>query len=960
LKELQQMFGRLKVGTKLIGGFLLVAALCAFVGTFGVIRLRNTDNAYGTAISANTANLTAVAELNASFLQFSVDILRAYSLDSPETRAELRHSFQESDQRLRNSMAAYAKTIDADPAEFIDQDRRLFGDISQTVRNYESEVSEPLQEALGRNDRSRAAQIVAQGSKISDELQKQIGVLTELNVRLTKTIAERLSAAATSAVYVMVGVLVLVVFLAAGIGIASTTSIIRPLKWIQEAAEQIARGDASQEIACQSSDEIGALANSLRGVSAMLKDRAAVAERIAAGDIKTTIAIASERDLLGKGLTQCLSTLNELTGEIARMSREHEVGDIDAEIDDGKFHGVYRDVAHGINAMVAAHLSVKKKAMACIGEFGRGNFDAPMEKLPGKKAFVNDTIEEVRGNLKRLATDTVVMATAANTGQLSVRADAGSHQGDFRRIVEGLNRTFDELRKPLDVATEILEKFSHGQTPETITEEYKGEYNKLKEATNRMIALAHHRQKDIAMLLQAGTDGHLEVRAEVTKYEGGNRALFEGINGMLDAILLPIAEGNRVLCQIRGGNLRERVEIDCKGDHQKMKDAVNGVHEWLTGLVDYVTRIANGDITARMHKSSDQDQIHEWLVLLRTNITRLQSDLVRLISAAKQGDLVTRGDPEQFKGAYADVLQSVNEMSEVFRSTMEKVGQMSQPLTQAAAELNRVAQEMGSSAEQTASQANMASAGSEQVSRNIQTVATAADEMGASIKEIAKNTADATKVATAAVHSAQDTNVTISKLGQSSAEIGQVIKVITSIAQQTNLLALNATIEAARAGEAGKGFAVVANEVKELAKETAKATEDISRKIEAIQSDTKGAVSAIEQIGSVIDQINDIQNTVASAVEEQSVTTNEITRNLTEAAKGGVDISQSISGVAEAARQGASSVVQTQKSAESLERMAEELERLMAGFRYKSAGEYGAPRNGLAPFQRESASASVH
>ncbi len=292
--------------------------------------------------------------------------------------------------------------------------------------------------------------------------------------------------------------------------------------------------------------------------------------------------------------------------------------------------------------------------------------------------------------------------------------------------------------------------------------------------------------------------------------------------------------------------------------------------------------------------------------------------------------------PDKFKGAYAELMNSVNDMFEVFRSTMEQVGQMSDPLSQAAAELSRVSQEMGSSAEQTASQANMVSAGSEQVSRNIQTVATAADEMGASIREIAKNTADATKVATAAVRSAEETNVTIGKLGQSSAEIGQVIKVITSIAQQTNLLALNATIEAARAGEAGKGFAVVANEVKELAKETAKATEDISRKIEAIQTDTNGAVTAIEQIGSVIGQINDIQNTVASAVEEQSVTTNEITRNLTEAAKGGADITRSIAGVADAARTTTGGAGQTQKSAESLEKLAEELHTLVGHFRYDS------------------------
>src|SRR5439155_15096531 len=178
--------------------------------------------------------------------------------------------------------------------------------------------------------------------------------------------------------------------------------------------------------------------------------------------------------------------------------------------------------------------------------------------------------------------------------------------------------------------------------------------------------------------------------------------------------------------------------------------------------------------------------------------------------------------------------------------------------------------------------ANVASAAAEQVSRNVTTVSTAAEEMGASIKEIAKNANEAARIATSAVKVAERTNTTVAKLGESSAEIGNVVKVITSIAQQTNLLALNATIEAARAGEAGKGFAVVANEVKELAKQTAKATEDIGRKIVAIQTDTKGAVEAIGRIGAIINQIHDLQNTVASAVEEQTATTNEIGRNVSE------------------------------------------------------------------------------
>ena len=267
------------------------------------------------------------------------------------------------------------------------------------------------------------------------------------------------------------------------------------------------------------------------------------------------------------------------------------------------------------------------------------------------------------------------------------------------------------------------------------------------------------------------------------------------------------------------------------------------------------------------------------------------------------------------------------------RDLIAAIGANAASLGAASEELSAVSKQMTANADETSAQANVVSAATEQVNRSIQTVSTGTDEMSVSIREIAKNAAEAARVGSAAVKVAESTNGVVGKLGESSADIGKMIKVITSIAQQTNLLALNATIEAARAGEAGKGFAVVANEVKELAKETAKATEDISQKIETIQNDTRSAVGAILQISQIIGQINEFQNTIASAVEEQTATTSEMARNVNDAARGSKDIAQNIPAVARAAESTSSGASDTERAAAELSRMAAEMQNLLARFK---------------------------
>ncbi|WP_433789498.1 methyl-accepting chemotaxis protein [Actinoplanes sp. CA-252034] len=265
--------------------------------------------------------------------------------------------------------------------------------------------------------------------------------------------------------------------------------------------------------------------------------------------------------------------------------------------------------------------------------------------------------------------------------------------------------------------------------------------------------------------------------------------------------------------------------------------------------------------------------------------------------------------------------------------TMQRIAENAGTLAGAATELAATNQEIAGAADQTDLQTSTASAEAEEISRNVQTVAAGSEEMGVSIREISENTNRAAQIAGEAVSEAALATKQIEQLGVSSEEIGNVVKLITSIAEQTNLLALNATIEAARAGEMGKGFAVVASEVKDLAQETARATEDISSRVAAIQQETGGVVEVISRISEVIAKINDYQTTIASAVEEQTATTAEMSRSISEVAAGSGRIAVSIAEVARASSISVAGTSQTNLASSEVARTAEELRGLVSSFR---------------------------
>ncbi|MCB0999523.1 MAG: PAS domain-containing protein [Acidimicrobiales bacterium] len=389
------------------------------------------------------------------------------------------------------------------------------------------------------------------------------------------------------------------------------------------------------------------------------------------------------------------------------------------------------------------------------------------------------------------------------------------------------------------------------------------------------------------------------------------------------------ASGDRLRALVAAGSLPHMSAVELGGETIEVTVSATVDDEGRPSGVMASWNVVTEAVRMRAEAEAAQERERAQALELQAKVDAL----VEVVTRAAAGDL-TVSVPVSGSDAIGQMGRALEQLLGDLRRSVASIAGNSDGLAAAAEELQAVARQMGANADETSEQVQLVTGTSVEVSRNVETVSAGAEELSASIREIARNASDAAEVARQAVDAAKVTNATVTQLGESSAEIGHIVKVITGIAQQTNLLALNATIEAARAGQAGKGFAVVANEVKELAKETARATEDISARIGAIQSDTQRSVESITGILSIIDQIADFQDTIASAVEQQASTTSDIARNVSQASSGSMQITSNMEGVARAATGTASAADDSMRAATELARMASDLEQLVGSFRY--------------------------
>ena len=578
--------------------------------------------------------------------------------------------------------------------------------------------------------------------------------------------------------------------------------------------------------------------------------------------------------------------------EVQRLVGAAVAGKLDTRADVDKFDGQDKAMLEGVNEMIDAIVGPLNVAAEYVDRISKGDIPEKItDEYKGDFNEVKNNLNQCTDALNLLLSDTNDLIKAAGEGKLDTRADASKHQGGFGELVGGVNQVLDAVIGPLNVAAEYVDRMSKGDIPEQITDEYKGDFNEVKNNLNACCGIMNGLLAETNELIQAGANGQLDKRGDASKFAGGWGELVGGVNQLIDAIVGPLNVAAEYVDRISKGDIPEKITDEYKGDFNEVKNNLNQCIVALKALV-----LEDGGAA---------------------------------LNAAAQKDLTKRVE-RMYEGNYDVMKNNINNMLDAIDEALNQVGESVEQVTSAAGQISSSSQSL---AEGSTEQA----AGLEETSSSL-------EEMASMTKQNADNAQQANTLAGEARKTAGEGNEAMGRMNEaindiqkSSDETAKIIKVIDEIAFQTNLLALNAAVEAARAGEAGKGFAVVAEEVRNLAMRSAEAAKNTTAMIDESVKNSKNGVDIAGEVGK---KLEDIVQSVGKAVD----LIGEIAAASQEQAQGIDQVNTAMAQMDKVTQQNAANAEESASASEELNAQADALQSMVQEFVLSNSSRRSAGR----------------
>ncbi len=684
----------------------------------------------------------------------------------------------------------------------------------------------------------------------------------------------------------------------------------------------------------------------LQGVNAMLDaillpigEGNRILAQISSGKIDELIAqtYKGDHEKMKQAVNNVALVIQSLEKMMARLTNASKDGQLSERGKADQFHGAYADIVHGVNAMLDAILLPIAEGNRILAQISSGKIDELIaQTYKGDHEKMKQAVNNVGTVIQSLQKELLRLTDASKDGQLSDRGKPEQFQGAYAEIVRGVNAMLDAILLPIGEGNRILAQVSEGKIDELIAQTYKGDHEKMKQAINNVAIVLQSLQKELVRLTDASKEGQLSDRGKPEQFRGAYAEIVRGVNAMLDAILLPIGEGNRILAQVSGGKIDELIAQTYKGDHEKMKQAINNVAIVLQSLQKELQRLSEAASAGQLSERGNHDQFRgAYAEIVRGVNNVLDAVIGPLNVSANYVDRISKGDvPPQITDTYHgdfnliknNLNTLINAMNEIThaadeishgnltvtiqeRSPQDKLMQalaaMVHDLTRTVSEIRNIAGEVSAASQSISTASVQISNGATTQAASAEEASSSMEEMVSNIKQNADNAQQTDKIANKSAKDAQESGRAVVEAVTAMKEIASKISIIEEIARQTNLLALNAAIEAARAGEHGKGFAVVAAEVRKLAERSQKAAgeinqlsgttvkvsekagemleklvPDIQKTAELVQEITaasKEQDTGAEQINKALQQLEKVIQQNASASEEMASTTEELT-----------------------------------------------------------------------------------